>query len=180
MAEFLEWEQRQPTKHEFDGMGPVAMASGTLAHALLQTNLAISVGGALRGTPCLFLGSDFQLRLEMSVRYPDGTVVCGPQDNRDLGTSMPVVVFEVLSPSTAGIDRIVKAREYQATPSVQRYVMLEQDRVAATVFARLNDGWSGQVLAAGDTLAFPELGITVALDDLYFGVALPELPDGAA
>ena len=138
------------------------------------------MGGALRGTPCLLIGSDFQLRLDTSVRYPDGTVVCGPQDNRDLGTSTPVAVFEVLSPSTAGTDRIVKAREYQATPSVQRYVMLEQDRVAATLFARLSDGWSGQVLAAGDTLAFPELGISVPLDDLYVGVALPELPDGAA
>ena len=134
MAEFLDWEQRQPTKHEFDGIGPIAMAGGTLAHAPLQANLAISVGGAL----------------------------------------------EVLSPSTAGTDRIVKAREYQATPSVQRYVMLEQDRIAATVFARLSDGWSGQVLAAGDTLAFPELGISVPLDDLYVGIALPELPDGAA
>ena len=40
----------------------------------------------------------------------------------------PVVIFEVLSPSTAAKDRIVKAREYQATPSVQRYVMLEQAR----------------------------------------------------
>jgi hypothetical protein len=88
--------------------------------------------------------------------------------------------FRGFEPVDGGTDRIVKSREYQATPSVQRYVMLEQDRVAATVFARLSDGWSGQVVAAGDTLAFPELGISVPLDDLYVGVALPELPDGAA
>ena len=178
MAEFLDWEQRQPAKHEFDGNQPVATAGGTLSHADLQRNLAISVGGALRGSPYRFLGSDFQVRLETAVRYPDGTVVSGPQTGTDRGTSKPIVIFEVLSPSTAGIDRIVKAREYQATPSLQRYVMLEQDRVAATVFARVEDGWSGQILAAGDSLAFPELGITVPLDELYEGVSLPELPEG--
>ena len=177
LAEFLDWEQRQTTKHEFDGVQPVAMAGGTLAHAQLQRNLAISVGAALRGTPCPFVGSDFQLRLDATVRYPDGSVICGPQTGRERGTSEPVVVFEVLSPCTAGTDRILKAREYQATPSVQRYVMLEQDRIAATVFARTQDGWSGQVLATGERLDMPEIGVSLVLDDLFAGVDLPEEPN---
>ena len=55
----------------------------------------------------------------------------------------PVVIFEVLSPSTAAADRIVKAREYQATPSVQRYVMLEQARLALpSMSAPRTDGTS--------------------------------------
>jgi Uma2 family endonuclease len=53
----------------------------------------------------------------------------------------PVVIFEVLSPSTATTDHIVKKQEYRDTPSIQRYVMLEQDRQAATVFARTDDDW---------------------------------------
>jgi Uma2 family endonuclease len=60
--------------------------------------------------------------------------------------SDPVIVFEVLSPSTAANDRIVKGREYQAMPSVQRYVMLEQDRIAATVHARSGDVWMHEIL----------------------------------
>ncbi len=175
MAEFLVWEERQEFKHEFDGFQPVAMAGGTIAHADIQRNLAIFVGGALRGTPCRFLGSDFQLRLGFSVRYPDGSVVCGPQDRTARGTADPVVVFEVLSPSTAEIDRIVKVREYQATASVMRYVILEQGQVAATVFARAGSGWSGHVVAAGEVLDMPEIGISVALDDLYEGVDLAPL-----
>ncbi len=176
MAEFLDWEQRQPTKHEFDGFHIVAMAGGTVRHADLQRNLAISVGGALRGTPCRFVGSDLQLRLDHTVRYPDCQVLCGPQDARSVSTSEPVVIFEVLSPSTTGIDRVAKVREYQAAASVQRYVMLEQDQVAATVLARTAEGWLCQVLAAGETLAMPEIGISVPLDDLYLGVDLPEEP----
>ena len=176
MAEFLNWEQRQPTKHEFDGFHIVDMAGGTVRHADVQRNLAISVGGSLRGTPCRFYGSDLQVRLQTSVRYPDGTVVCKPLAGEALGTSEPVVIFEVLSPSTAGIDRVAKVREYQATPSVQRYVMLEQDQVAATVLARTAEGWLAQVLAVGETLAMPEIGITIPLDELYLGVDLPEEP----
>ena len=175
MAEFLDWERRQPTKHEFDGYQPVAMAGDTIAHGDLQRNLAILVGGPLRGTPCRFLGSDVQVRTDRTVRYPDGTVVCGPQQPTAVSTSEPVILFEVLSPSTAGTDRILKAREYQALPSVQRYVLVEQDRVAATVYARAGEGWSVQVLTAGETLDLPEIGVRVGLDELYVGVDLPDL-----
>ena len=178
MAEFLEWEARQPAKHEFDGEHPVALAGSTRTHSQLQRNLAISIGGALRGGPCEFLGSDFQFRLGATVRYPDGVVSCGERNGRDVGASDAVVVFEVLSPSTAGVDRIVKNHEYQAAPSVQRYVMLEQDRIAATVFARAGEAWSGQLLGPGDALDMPEIGLRVPLDDLYLGIDLAGMQEG--
>ncbi len=178
MTDFLNWEELQPTKHEFDGLQPVAMAGGTRAHAQLQRNLAITIGGALRGSPCEFLGSDFQLHLTTTVRYPDGIVVCDRGNPKDRGTTLPVIVFEVLSPSTAGTDRIAKAQEYQATASVQHYVMLEQDRVGAMVLSRSDQGWTAKVLSHGGVLALTELGIQVALEELYEGVELPnERPD---
>ena len=52
----------------------------------------------------------------------------------------PVVVFEVLSESTSRTDRIEKLREYGATPSIQRYIILEQDTIAATVYVRKGYG----------------------------------------
>jgi Uma2 family endonuclease len=84
----------------------------------------------------------------------------------------PVVVFEVPSPSTATTDRIVKNQEYRDTPSVQRYVMLEQDQQAATVFARAGDDWIGHVVSGDSVLGMPEIGIEVALAELYEGVTL--------
>lgn len=89
----------------------------------------------------------------------------------------PVVVFEVLSPSTASIDRVAKNAEYQATPSIQRYVMLEQDRIAATVFAREGERWVGTLLGADATLALPEAAVELPLRDVYAGIELPETPD---
>jgi len=171
LAEFLEWEERQPLRHEFDGVGPVAMAGGTLAHASLQANLATSLTTRLRGAPCRFFGSDAKIQVaDDHIRYPDGVVMCSPMVNNATIIHDPVVIFEVLSPSTASADRIVKAREYQATPSVRRYIMLEQDRIGATVYARAGEGWAFQILSDDAVLVMPEIGVEVALAELYEGL----------
>jgi len=171
LAEFLEWEERQQLRYEFDGVGPVAMTGGTYGHSAIQRNLAIAVGGRLRGKPCQFHGSDLKFQVaEGHVRYPDGMVVCSPVDRTATVVHHPVVVFEVLSPSTTRNDRIVKAREYQATPSVQRYVMLEQDSVNAVVYARSCEAWTHEILVADSMLALPEIGVELPLAELYEGV----------
>jgi Uma2 family endonuclease len=175
LAEFLAWEERQPLRYDFDGLRPVAMTGGTRAHAIIQANLAIAIGGRLRGGPCRFYGSDLKIRTgDDRIRYPDGFVVCTSGESTSTVVSDPVVIFEVLSPATAAVDRIVKAREYQATPSVQRYVMLEQDRIGATVYARAGDGWTHEILIAESMLALSEIGVGLPLAELYEGLAFPQ------
>jgi hypothetical protein len=83
------------------------------------------------------------------------------------------VVFEVLSSSIASTDRVTKNAEYAATPAIQCYVMLEQVRIGATVFARDGANWVGTVLLDDALLAMPEIGIELALRDLYANVELP-------
>ncbi len=171
LAEFLEWEERQPLRYEFDGIGPVAMTGGTYGHSTIQGNLATAVGGRLRGKRCRFHGSHLKFQVaEGHVRYPDGMVLCSPIDRTATVVFDPVVVFEVLSPSTARDDRIVKAREYQATPSVQRYVMLEQDGVSATVYARSRETWTHEILIADSILSLPEIDVELPLAELYDGI----------
>ena len=179
LAEFLEWEERQPLRYEFDGVGPVAMTGGTAGHADIQANLAAALRTRLRGNPCRFYGSDLKFQVaEGRVRYPDGMVVCSPVDRTATVVHDPVVVFEVLSPSTAGNDRIVKAREYQATPSVQRYVMLEQDGVGATVYARSGNAWTHEILVADSILVLPEIALSLPLAELYEGLVFEAEQDG--
>ena len=84
----------------------------------------------------------------------------------------PVVVFEVISASTAATDRIEKNEEYRLTPSIRRYVMLEQTRRAATVFERAGDAWTGHVLTGDAVLAMPEIGVELPLADAYAGITL--------
>ncbi len=188
LAEFLEWEERQPLRYEFDGVGPVAMKGGTYGHSTIQRNLAIAIGGRLRGKPCQFQSSELKFQVaDGHVRYPDGMVVCSPVDRTATAVRDPVVVFEVLSPSTTRCDRLVKAHEYQATPSVRRYVMLEQDGVGATVYARSGDTWTHDILIADSLLSLPEIGVEQPLAELYDGLdfeseldADPAREDGAA
>ena len=52
LAEFLDWEEQQPLRYEFDGVQPIEITGGTAAHAFIQRNLAISIGGRLRGQAC--------------------------------------------------------------------------------------------------------------------------------
>jgi Uma2 family endonuclease len=179
LAEFLDWEEGQPLRYEFDGVGPVAMTGGTYGHSTIQRNLAFALTGRLRGKPCQFQGSDLKIQVgDGHIRYPDGMVVCSPVDRTATVVHEPVVVFEVLSPSTAAKDRIVKAREYQATPSIRRYVMLEQDSVGATVYARSGETWTHEILVADSILALPEIGVSLPLVELYEGIVFEVEQDG--
>jgi Uma2 family endonuclease len=182
LAQFLEWEERQPLRYEFDGVAPSAMTGGTFSHSSIQRNLAMAIGGRLRGKPCKFQGSDLKFQVaEGHIRYPDGMVVCSPIDRAATVVHDPVIVFEVLSPSTARTDRLVKAREYQATPSVRRYIMLEQDSIGATVFIRADNAWTHELLVAGSVLALPEIAVELPLAELYEGIEFeadePPAPD---
>jgi Uma2 family endonuclease len=89
----------------------------------------------------------------------------------------PVVVFEVLSPGTSRTDRIEKLREYQATGSIQRYVILEQDSIAATVFTRQGTDWIVHALTSGDTLRMPEIAVELPLSDIFADAALNDEDD---
>ena len=171
---FLDWEERQELRYEFDGFQPVATTGGTYAHAAIQRNLIIALGSRVRGKPCQAIGSELKIAVAGSIRYPDAFVVCTPVARDATVVNDPVVVFEVLTASTSTTDRIVKNQEYRDTPSIQRYVMLEQDRQAATVFARQADDWVGHVVARDVVLAMPEIGIEVPLAELYEGVSFAE------
>jgi Uma2 family endonuclease len=91
----------------------------------------------------------------------------------------PAVVFEILSPGTSCKDRIDKNREYRATPSIQRRVILEQSRPAATVYTRAGDAWVAHVLVGEAELALPEIDSNIPLSEIYEGVPLAPGSDAA-
>lgn len=171
---FLDWEREQTLRYEFDGARAIAMTGGSVEHSVIATNLVRALQDRLRGSPCRAFHGDLKILVADRVRYPDAVVTCTPVPRGSDFVLDPVVVFEVVSPATAGTDRIAKNTEYRATPSILRYVMLEQDRIAATVFAREEDDWIGRVLAGPADLALPELGVALALAELYRDVELAE------
>ena len=151
VEDFLLWEEGQEGRWEFDGFEPVAMVGGTVAHAtdmLAILAAELTRAAAWRAVPRR-LAEGLKVMAADRVRYPDVFVACGGNDNAATVAVNPVVVFEVLSPGTASTDLIVKNREYRATPSIVRYVVLAQDKVGASVFERAGGGLGGDVPHGG-------------------------------
>jgi Uma2 family endonuclease len=181
LAEFLAWEERQELRYEFDGFQPIAMAGGTAAHAAIQRNLLYALTGGLRGKRCQPYGSDLKIKVaDGQIRYPQAFVVCTPVSPRATVVSDPVVIFEVLSESSATDDFVTKNAEYRATPSVERYIVLQQTKAAAAVFSRKGDDWVSDILTGDDAiLRMPEIGLDIALSEIYLGVAFAGVDEPA-
>jgi Uma2 family endonuclease len=120
LDDFIAWEERQELRYEYDGVAIEAMTGGTVGHGRIQANLVALLHSRLRGGPCFVIGSEVKIRTETSIRYPDAMVLCSPGSSRATATSSPVVVFEILSPSTARKDLGAKNAEYQTLQSLRR------------------------------------------------------------
>jgi Uma2 family endonuclease len=177
LAQFLAWEERQELRYEFDGFEAVAMTGGTIAHDRITFDLQKALDARLAGKPCRPLGPNVKILVDGRSRYPDALVVCRPVSPAATVAEDPVIVFEVLSDGTSETDLIDKNREYRATPSIQRYVVLQQTHMAAIVFVRRADGWLSEIVSGdGGSLDLPEIGIAVPLREVYANAGLTEAP----
>ena len=176
---FLDWESQQEFKYEFDKFQPVGMTGASGAHSRIQVNLLGLLFNGLRGHRCQPHGSNLKVQVAGRIRYPDAFIVSTPVSPMALVVHDPVVVFEILGPSTSDKDHFEKNLEYRDTPSIQRYVILEQSRRGATVFSRTGNDWVGHVLTGDDELTLPEVGITLPMAELYEGVTFAPGPGEA-
>jgi Uma2 family endonuclease len=175
--QFFAWAEAQEARYEFNGVAPVAMTGGNLNHSRVTRNLLAALHTRLRGGPCEPLGPDAGVEtIGNAVRYPDALVTCSKGDGKDRLVPSVVVVFEVLSPTSGRIDRIVKVREYAAVPSIRRYVILESSSVGLMVMERSEPGdiWRTTVLAEGDSLHMRELGIEIPVAEIYEDISFPD------
>jgi Uma2 family endonuclease len=179
LEQFLAWEERQELRYEFDGIQPVAMTGGSFEHAAIQINLILALGNRLRGKPCRAIGSELKIEVAGRIRYPDAFVVCTPVPRGTYIIRDPVVVFEILSPSTTHTDIVLKTAEYRATPSIKLYVILEQTHAGAQLFRRRGADWLAETIKDDDILPMPEIGIEIPLAEIYADVALAEDEPGS-
>jgi len=173
--EFFDWAETQDERYEFDGFRPVAMTGGDLGHSRLIRNINRQLGNRLAGKGCESLGPDAGVAtIGETVRYPDAVVTCARFSDRDRLVPDPVIVFEVVSASSARMDRVVKPREYQAVSTIRRYIIVEPEAVAVTVYSREHAGeaFRTERLAGNAILPLPEIDIEIPLAALYEGLAL--------
>lgn len=154
-----------------------AMVGGTLDHAGVIANLMTALMLALRGTGnrlCRVFGSDLKIHTaDGRNTFPDMSVVCGApafhRGRRDILTN-PILVAEVLSPSTQADDRTDKRQSYQTIPALQHYLLLAADSARVEPYTREEGGWRSETIGpdtADAQIPLPRLGVTLALSDLY-------------
>lgn len=176
-AEYLAMERDSDIKHEYYNGEIFAMAGVTPNHDLIGVNTVAALHAQLRKRPCRVFSSDMRLRVSAvgSYTYPDIKVVCDkPQFTPDNPPSLlnPVLIIEVLSPSTASYDRGDKFQQYRILMSLQEYVLISQDSPRIERFLRQSDGqWLFKdVVGLEATLELASIGCTLALADVYENV----------
>lgn len=175
--QFFSWASVQEGRYEFDGFHPVAMTGSNSAHSRVMQRLHLALGRRLEGGPCEPLGPDAGIEtVNKAIRSPDALITCATLGLDDRIVPGVVTVFEILSPTSGRTDRIVKVREYQAVPTIRRYVIVESTSIGLTVMERgaSDETWRTTVLTQEDTLRMPDIGIEVPVAEIYRGITFPD------
>ncbi len=172
VVEYLHDEEQSDVKHEYLNGVVHAMAGGTLGHSIITQKILLALGTRLRGKQCRPFGSDAAVHFSQAhderYYYPDATVTCGPFDPAARAIETPVVIFEVLSPSTARIDRTEKKDAYLACKSLQHYILVEPDRVEAVIYTREGEGWKTTFYnELTDALSLSAIEVSLPLAEIY-------------
>lgn len=176
--EYRAIEDNTDVRHIFWDGEMFAMSGASDAHNIIESNVIISLGIALRGRPCRASTGNRRLRALGSddAVYADATVMCGgtvthPED-RNAATN-PVVVVEVLSDSTEKFDRGDKFAYYRSFPSIREVVLISQKQVRVERFTRTASGsWLLTELREGAALALESVDVSIPVADLYEGTEL--------
>jgi len=170
--EYLRLERQAETKSEFHDGQMFAMAGGTLNHSLLANRIGALLDRVSPG--CRVLNADLRIKIAASrtYTYADCSVVCGePQFSSDHQDNVlnPLLIVEVLSPSTEGYDRGKKFELYRTIDSVREYLLVHQDRRHVEHYSKQDDGsWLlREHSGAGSSVAIARLGVHISLADLY-------------
>ena len=173
--EYLALERAAEYKSEFVGGEVFAMSGGTARHSRMAGRIFSQLDTKLEGTSCAPFTSDLRVRSPRDDQfYPDVSVACGPLQNPD-GTSHaysnPIVIVEVLSPSTANYDRGLKFVLYREIPSLMDYLIFHSDEIHVEHYTRQsNESWLLQNYR-GETarIPLPSIKCELTLNSIYAG-----------
>jgi Uma2 family endonuclease len=167
LEDYLAGEQDGDCRHEYVAGYVYAMTGASEAHNLICTNLVAMLHPHLRGKPCRVFVNDMKVRVGDNFYYPDLMVCCDPSDNAKYFKTDPVLLIEVLSPSTKRTDVLEKRIAYQSLQTLQEYVLVAQDRVGMSIYRRIDNGWELETLAIGDTVFLRSIGLETAIETIY-------------
>jgi Uma2 family endonuclease len=172
--EYLVRERAAEYRSEYLAGGIRAMTGASRRHNRIAMNVGVLLDGQLRGGPCEPFMSDMRVKVERTGAYfyPDVVVACGAsrlEDEHEDTLLDPVLIVEVLSPSTADYDRSAKWEHYRRIPTLMDYLLLNQNEARIERYARQSEGlWLfSETTGLDATLQLESIGCTLALRDVY-------------
>lgn len=166
IQDYLEGELISPIKHEYINGEVYAMAGASSNHNRLVTNLVSEFRFNLKNTSCEPFSSDMKVQVEDNFFYPDVLVVCRHEANDYGVTDAPLIIVEVLSKATRKFDHTLKRQAYQRLPSLQEYVVIEQDVVDVEV-CRRSHHWQPEHFYLGDEVNFAAIDLRLPVAEIY-------------
>ena len=173
---YLIWENAQVERHEFHDGEIFAMTGARRIHGRVVSNLSRRLSEALDGSPCQVFSEGMKVQVgDDTILYPDVFVTC---DRGDLATEQifraPMLVVEVLSPSTQSYDRSRKFAFYRRIPALQEYLLVDPDTRRVEAFRRnADDQWVLHDMSDGDVLEAASVGARITLSDVFDGIDPP-------
>lgn len=172
--EFLAWDATQTVKHEFVRGEVFAMAGGEDNNNTVAGNLYLALRQHLRGTPCRVFTSDVKLRVDAAdcFFYPDLMVTCSAADAAQrLIKREPLLVVEVLSPSTAAFDRGDKFADYRLLPTLAEYLLVDVRSRRCDLYRKGADGlWVLHPSDAGQPVQLASVALEINAEALWADV----------
>lgn len=168
-AEYLEGEALSPVKHEYlDGVVR-AMAGASIRHNRISLNLVV---GFRQHSRCRVLAMDVKVQTPGAYYYPDVLLSCAEETDPYVERE-PCLIVEVLSPGTEVTDRTEKLRRYRQVPSLQAYLLVDQEAPRVEVYRREGELWVYEMLEGAGELDLPCLERPLSLAAVYEGIGFP-------
>lgn len=176
--EYLEIDSKHDRPSEYFHGKMVPVEDSTRDHTLITTNLAVAILNSLRSKSAKCLIYSHTLRVHTPITglyaYPDLVMTCGEEKFGSYDTLLnPILIAEILSPSTQDYDRGSKFAAYRSIPSLQEYWTIAQDTVLIERWTIVNGHWTlTEYSSLGETISHPNFEVSTS--EIYFDISLPQ------
>jgi Uma2 family endonuclease len=177
LEEYLELDYNAEGRFEYFDGEIVEMSGGSPEHSLLGNRIGRLLGNQLDSKGCLVYSSDVKIKVPAMppYRYADVSALCGQPIYEDLGKQRllinPVLIVEVLSPSTEKYDRDIKFKAYKSIESLREYLLVSQEERFVVLYSKYNEKfWFQSEYVMGETLKLESVDCELSVDEIYQGI----------
>jgi Uma2 family endonuclease len=168
--QYLTWAEENPGRYELFGGEVLPMSPEGVGHTKAKGAIYSALQAAIRrsGLPCHALTDGPTVRVDDDTAYePDALVYCDDElPDESLEVPNPIILVEVLSPSTRRVDVSLKLAGYFRIPSVLHYLVVDHVRRSIIHHARSGDAILTRIITAG-TIALDPPGLSLNVSDIF-------------